>query len=228
MLLYGPPKTGKSAGAGSTPGLIGYLNTEQPNSTEYVHERDTDNRIMEVRMTKDPKPILSEVMRSCFPKTGTGFDTWVLDSVGELHRRLLHAQSRGAVPHARRLWRRAREVEDFCRFMVEAPCNFVIVAHDNAVKDETTGAFKSLPFTGTSNPSVAKKLLGMVDVIGYTGAIAVETRRRSASCSTCPARSRRGTAGGRARPLQQADHAARAIADQPHRVVRDCHNNSDP
>jgi len=176
VLLFGPPKTGKSAGAGSTPGLIGYLNTEQPNSTEFVHELDTEHRIMEVAITKDPKPLLSEIMRSCYPKTGSGFDTWVLDSVGELHRRLLHAQSRGAVRPSRDAYGDVlREVEDFCRFMVEAPCNFVMVCHDFAVKDDTTGGFNAMPFTGTSNPSLAMKLLGMVDVIGYTGAVAVDT-----------------------------------------------------
>ena len=178
VLLFGPAKTGKSAGAGSTPGLIGYLNTEQPNSTEFVHERDTENRIMEVQMQKDPKPLLSEIMRSCYPKTGSGFDTWVLDSVGELHRRLLASQSRGAVRPSRDTYGDVlREVEDFCRFMVEAPCNFVIVAHDHPVKDDTTGGFTAMPFTGTSNPSLAMKLLGMVDIVAYTGAMAVEVER---------------------------------------------------
>ena len=170
VLLFGPPKTGKSTGAGSTPGLIGYLNTETPNSTEYVHERDTENRIMELQMVKDPKPLLSEIMRSCYPKTGSGFDTWVLDSVGELHRRLLASQSRGAVRPSRDTYGDVlREVEDFCRFMVEAPCNFVMVCHDFPVKDDTTGGFNAMPFTGTSNPSLAQKLLGMVDVVAYTG-----------------------------------------------------------
>jgi hypothetical protein len=176
VLLFGPPKTGKTTGAASAPGLIGYLNTEQPNSTEYAHMQDTEGRIKELLVPKDPKPLLSEVMRSCYPQTGEGFDTWVLDTVGELHRRLLVHRSKGAVrPTLDAYGDVAREVEDFCRFMVHAPCNFVIVAHEQPVKDETSGGFKTLPFTGTSNPSLAQKLLGMVDIIGFTGAVQVAT-----------------------------------------------------
>ena len=174
VLLFGPAKTGKSTGAASAPGLIGYLNTEQPDSTEYAHALDTDGRIKELVVPKDPKPLLSEVMRSCYPETGEGFDTWVLDSVGELHRRLLVARSRGAVrPTLDAYGDVAREVADFCRFMVEAPCNFVIVAQEHAVKDEVTGTFKTLPWTGTTNPAVAQMLLGMVNIVGYTGAVQV-------------------------------------------------------
>ena len=123
VLLFGPAKTGKTTGAASAPGFIGFLNTEQPNSTEYAHALDTDGRIKEAVVPKDPKPLLSEVMRSCYPTTGEGFDTWVLDSVAELHRRLLVSRSRGAVrPTLDAYGDVAREVEDFCRFMVEAAC----------------------------------------------------------------------------------------------------------
>jgi hypothetical protein len=127
---------------------------------------------MEIEMPKDPKPMLGEVMRSVYPTVGESFDTWVLDPVGELHRRLLVARSRGAVrPTLDAYGDVAREVEDFCRFMVEAPCNFVIVAHEHAIKDEDSGGFRVLPWTGTTNPALAQKLLGMVDIVGYTGAV---------------------------------------------------------
>jgi hypothetical protein len=176
VLLFGPPKTGKTTGAASASGLIGFLNTEQPNSTEYAHTLDTDGRIKELVISKDPKPLLSEVMRSCYPKEGEGFDTWVLDTVGELHRRLLVHRSKGAVrPTLDAYGDVAREVEDFCRFMVEAPCNFIVVAHEHPVKDEESGGFRTLPWTGTTNPALAQKLLGMVDIIGYTGAVQVAT-----------------------------------------------------
>ena len=182
VLLFGPAKTGKTTGAASAPGLIGFLNTEQPDSTEYAHALDTEGRIKELLVPKDPKPLLHEVMRSCYPETGEGFDTWVLDSVGELHRRLLVARSRGAVrPTLDAYGDVAREVADFCRFMVEAPCNFVIVAQEHAVKDEVTGTFKTLPWTGTTNPAVAQMILGMVNIVGYTGAVQVtdeEDKRR--------------------------------------------------
>ena len=175
VLLYGPAKTGKSTGAATAPGLVGYINADLPNSTEFVHERDTQNRIKEVVLPKDPKPVLSEVMRSCYPKQGTGFDTWVLDPVGELHRRLLVHQSRGAVrPSQSTYGDVSREVEDFVRFMCEAPCHFVIVAHEHSTKDDETGGFKTVPWTGTQNPALGQKILGLVDIIAFTGAVAVE------------------------------------------------------
>jgi hypothetical protein len=172
VLLFGPPKSGKTTGAASAPGLVGYLNCEQPNSTEYAHELDTEDRLKEIVIPRDVKPLLSEVMRSCYPAQGEPIiDTWVLDTVGELHRRLLVQRSKGAVrPTLDAYGDVAREVEDFCRFMVEAPCNFVIVAHEQPVKDETTGGFNVAPFTGTSNPALGQKLMGMVDIVGFTGA----------------------------------------------------------
>jgi len=130
---------------------------------------------MELEMEKDLKPVLSEAMRSCYPKEGTGFDTWVVDTVGELHRRLLAFRSKGAVrPTLDAYGDVAREVEDFIRFLVEAPCNLVVVAHEQPVKDESTGGFMTLPWTGTSNPALGQKLMGMMDIVGYTGATVVK------------------------------------------------------
>jgi len=175
ILLLGPPKTGKTAGACSIPGLVGLINCELPNASEYAHSVDTENRIQELVMPKDPKPLLAEVMRSCYPAQGEGFDGWVLDTVGELHRRLLVHRSRGAVRPALDAYGDvAREVEDFCRFMCEAPTTFVMVCHEHPVKDEESGGFKTLPWTGTTNPSLGQKLLGMVDIIGFTGTITVK------------------------------------------------------
>ena len=225
VLLFGPPKTGKTTGAASAPGLMGYLNTEQPNSTEYAHALDTDGRIKELVIPKDPKPLLSEVMKSCYPKDGEGFDTWVLDSVGELHRRLLVSRSRGAVrPTLDAYGDVAREVEDFCRFMVEAPCNFVIVAHEHGSKDEVSGTHMYLPWTGTDEPVAGPEAPrhGRHHRLhrsgaGHRGGQAQDRLR-------LPARADHGSAGGRARPLQRADHARgvghRHPGDQPRRVVR--------
>jgi len=185
VLLFGGPKTGKTTGACSAPGLVGLINCDQPNATEYAHERDTENRIKEIRIEKDMKPVLSEIMRSCYPQEGTGFDTWVLDPVGELHRRLLVYRSKGATrPTLDAYGDVAREVEDFCRFMVEAPCNFVMVCHEGKTKNEATGEIESLPLTGTTNPALGQKLMGMVDVIGYTGAVQVKDEENEGKTNT--------------------------------------------
>lgn len=36
ILLYGPPKTGKTVGAATAPGPILYLNADRPNATRYA------------------------------------------------------------------------------------------------------------------------------------------------------------------------------------------------
>ena len=170
VLLIGPPKSGKTTDACSAPGLVGLLNCDQPNATELAHEKYGD-RIKEIGIGKESiKAITSEIMRSCYPKEGKPIiDTWVCDPIGDLHRRLLKELGRGAVRPSRDAYGDAGAmVEDFCRFMCEAPCNFVMVSHHYPVKDEVTGAFQIAPWTGTSNPAVGQKVLGMVDVIGYT------------------------------------------------------------
>jgi hypothetical protein len=171
VLLMGRPKAGKTTGACSAPGMIGYLNCGEPNAVELGHELyGGGGRIQEVDMSGSTKGLLSEVMQSCYPAQGRPvIDTWVLDPVGDLHRRLLKELSGGAVrPHRDTYGDVAVLVEDFCRFMCEAPCNFVMVAHDWSAKPSEEPAH---PFTGTSNPAVGHKIMQMVDLIAYVGLV---------------------------------------------------------
>ena len=171
VLLMGRPKQGKTTGACSAPGLVAYLNWGEPNAVELGHELYGD-RIQEVDVQGiSVKALLSEVMQSCYPADGNPMvDTWVCDPVGDLHRRLLKELSNQAVRPSRDTYGDVSTmVEDFLRFMCEAPCNFVIVAHDNATKPAEGEA--AHPFTGTSNPAVGHKVMQMVDVIAYVGLV---------------------------------------------------------
>jgi len=170
VLLMGRPKQGKTTGACSAPGLVGFLNWGEPNAVELGHELYGD-RIQEVDTAGSTKALLSEVMQSTYPQTGRSLvDTWVCDPVGDLHRRLLKELSGGATrPHRDTYGDVATLVEDFLRFMCEAPVNFVIVAHDASTKP--VEGESAHPFTGTSNPAIGHKVMQMVDVIAYVGLV---------------------------------------------------------
>jgi hypothetical protein len=167
ILLIGPPKQGKTTGACSAPGRVGVLNFGEPNATELAHEL-YGKRIREVKLQAQTiKSLLSDVMVSTYD-ANPEIDTWVLDPIGGLHRSLLKEIAPG---NSRPGWDAYGDVsiliEDFCRFMCEAPCNFVMVAHDQTIDK----AEKAHPATGTSNPALGHKVMQMVDVIAYCGLI---------------------------------------------------------
>lgn len=49
--------------------------------------------------------------------------------------------------------------------------NVVLVAHDLPIKDEANGEVERLPATGTNNPALGRKLMGMVDIVGFTAVV---------------------------------------------------------
>jgi hypothetical protein len=170
VLLYGEPKSGKTAGAASAPGRILYLNADLPNSTLYAHRtHNQDGRIVWARF--EGMETLKEVGKLA-TSDNPGFDTLVLDPVGEAYRIMLEEQTNRAISNidVRHYQFVGVQLERFCRSMCEADVNFVIVAHDRPVEDESNGTVERLPITGTKNPELGRKLMGMVDIVGYTGA----------------------------------------------------------
>lgn len=195
VLLYGPPKTGKTTAACSAPGGILLLNADLPNASLYAHERDTEGRIQEVALTQ-PMDTLIEVANA-IKQQGDGedrfFDTVVVDPVSELQRRMLEeASDRSVHPSLPQYLSAQTHLERFCRMLCEAPVNSVIVCHELPVKDEGTGTIERLPNTGTTNPSLGQKLMGMVDVIGYTGVVVQEGGGKEYRAQLINDRGRRG------------------------------------
>ena len=186
ILLYGGPKTGKTTGALSAPGWILDLNFDMPNATYFARSRMTEDRIFEVDIPpyreghNDVDAVLNEVaqtLRQQLEQDG-GFDAVVVDPVHELHRRLMDEQSRRAVRPSRDTYGDvAKMIERFCRFLCEMPAAAIFVCHDRPIKDEQTGGFERLPYTGTSNPDLGLKLLGMVDIVAYTGVVKRENEK---------------------------------------------------
>src|SRR6185503_17561453 len=91
---------------------------------------------------------------------------------GQLHRRLIEDLSRKRIrPTLDHYGDVSKIIERWCRFMCDMPCNLVIVCHERPIKDEESGGFERLPFTGTSNPDLGQRLLEMVDIVGYCNRI---------------------------------------------------------
>jgi hypothetical protein len=64
------------------------------------------------------------------------------------------------------------------------------------VKDEETESFERLPFTGTTNTNLGQKIMGMVDIVGYTGVVAdEETGEKRYMAQLVPGLGRRGGDG---------------------------------
>jgi hypothetical protein len=182
VLLYGPPKSGKTAGACSAPGPILLLNADLPNATWYAHDRARQ---------AGGQQHLHEIEYAGFATlTDIGFgiergdlagpdgrpiETIVVDPINELYRLVLEELSGRAIsPTLQTYLATQTHLERFFRALCKAKqYNAVFVAHELPVKDEASGTLERLAATGTTNPALGQKLMGMVDVIGYTAVVEV-------------------------------------------------------
>ena len=188
VLLYGPPKVGKTNGACTAPGKVALLNCDLPNATWFARSRhpQVDEIVFEGYATI--KEIGVAINQGSFP-----YDTVIVDPVNELYRLILEGVSKAAVsPPLPAYQATGVHVERFCRGLCRSPdVNAVFVLHELPVKDEATGNFERLPNTGTSNPALGQKLMGMVDVIGYCG-VQVDEGEPRYMAQTLPGGGRRG------------------------------------
>jgi hypothetical protein len=168
VLLYGGSKTGKTTAACSAPEEVLLVNADVPNASRFARLRYPATWEIEVEGMATLIEIASGV------KHGTlGAKTIVIDTVAELHRRLLEEQSNRAVRPSLPVYGDvSTHIERFCRSLVMSPgTNVVFVCHDQAIKDDASGEFIRKPYTGTSNPALGNKLLSMVDIVAYTGVV---------------------------------------------------------
>lgn len=181
FLLYGPPKSGKSLGAASLAqrGKVLYANADTDNST-YLAHKFYPGQIEEVEVdglqTLIDIMLLAEQMATK-PVEEREFQTVVLDPIGDIHRLTLEGLSNRAIrPSLNQYGDVNVHIERFCRKLCKLPVNFVIVAHEFPVQDESTGEVEKLLWTGTKAASqqMSQKLLGMVDVAGYTSVLIPE------------------------------------------------------
>jgi hypothetical protein len=184
-LLYGPPKNGKTAGAMTAPGSVCYLNADLPGRVRFGKSRDKDDRVKVFQLPEGKVlETLIEVQNQA--QQEGSWDTVVIDPVGDLYTRLLLDLSRKAMrPTLPTRGDVSTYLERWCRAMCENPrVNFVIVCHEyryggGEEGDDATPS-ELLPFTGTtSTDKLPKKLMGMVDVIGYVRRVELPIREDS-------------------------------------------------
>lgn len=164
IMLYGPPKIGKTSGALTAPGPILYLNAEGLNAAMYARRHAPEGHILEA-------PIRSNdtLLDAISYLNENGPATVVLDSVDAAFRALLEDLSKEGKRTLPMYGDVTTMIERFCLHMCDLPVNFVVIAHEQSIKDDESGGFERLPYTGTNNPALGIKILERVDVIGYCG-----------------------------------------------------------
>jgi hypothetical protein len=200
VFLYGPPKTGKTlAAVVSAPGPVLMLNADLPNATYLAHQKSPDGHLGEIELDRADRFAALKALKAietAANKNDLGSaKTVVIDPVGELYGRLIRELSDNAIsPDIRDYQAAGQHIERTCRALCECPTvNAVFTAHDHPMKDEATETVEVLPFTGSaSNPSLGRKLMSMVDVIGYTARVEQEDGNVQYVAQLIPAKGRRG------------------------------------
>lgn len=166
-VLYGAPGVGKTTGALSAPGPVLYLNAEGSNAAMFARRFHIGTEIREVTITDGDT--LNQAL--LYLKEGNGIQTVVVDSIGAIFQAVLEGYTGGGKPTLPQYGDTTTAIERFCRALRDLPINVVLIAHEQAVKDEASGEFERLPYTGTNNPALGVKLMAQADVVGYCGRV---------------------------------------------------------
>jgi hypothetical protein len=201
-----------------------YLNAERPTAARFARTLYGAEKIREVKLRsplthpdEPPSRALDEAYLY-LRNGGEGEQTVVVDSIGELFRVLLEEATGGGKPTLPQYGDVTTKVERFCRSLCDLPLSTVLVAHEQAIKDEEIGIFERLPVTGTSNPMLGVKLMAMVDIVGYCGRLEAtqEGQADVHMAQLVTANGRRGKDGsgvlGKTRPLDLTEWIQTAAA----------------
>jgi hypothetical protein len=177
ILLYGPPGSGKSAGAATVPGRVLYINADLKNATRFARKREGKRLVEPVLRYEPGKTRVLDTMNFAVLSSYEGrWDAVVVDPVGEFYNRLLIEQTQ----KTRRPTLDARgnattDLERWLKAMCEAPVNFIIVAHQ--LISDAGDEVMFMPNSGSKSGSLTglgPKITGMVDIVGYTAVVEVE------------------------------------------------------
>ena len=171
VVLYGPEGVSKTTGALSAPGPILLANAEGPNSAAYAHTLRTDINEIEVPMRGGAKALLDEAYLWLQSPTGKLTQTYVLDSLSEIHAALLWDFSANPDKPTQPEWGDTNTyLQRYAMSLRDLPINVVIVAHETWIKDDVTGVVERSVFPGTSNVAFGKKFTGpFADIVAYLG-----------------------------------------------------------
>lgn len=169
VLLYGPPKSGKTTAAATAPGPIMWVNLQGGGALGYARKvaADRGNDIHEVRVEKDDevKPVLDQVYLHVRDNREPKVRTVVIDTIGDVRELLAKNIGKGRQPTQQQWGDIAKTVAGFVVGMRDLPVNVVFIAHQK-VLDSDTGDRIVEPAIGGAATS---KVTAEVDVIGYCG-----------------------------------------------------------
>lgn len=191
FFIYGRPKVGKSGASVTGPGPVVYLNGDLPNALRFPRRRAGKGKIHEVDQSKGVLKAWTD-LELAVQQQPEKIGTVVIDPVSELYRLAVREVSKGAVSPSLPTYQAAGfYLERLCRAVAVAPVVSVIIAHEFPVRDEATETVELLPYTGSNNPALGQRLMGMTDVIAYAGTVEQDGGRKYLS-TLVDARSRRG------------------------------------
>jgi hypothetical protein len=168
VLLYGPPKTGKSTTAATAPGPNLWINAEGPGALAYARKTATQrgNQILEVRITRqtDARQVLRDVIRHVRDGIEPVPRTVTVDTVAKLREALIRQiVVPGAKNSIQQFGEVARILREFVQTMRDLPVNLVLIAHQNV--EDAEGERIVRPLIGGA---LTEEIPGEVDVIAYT------------------------------------------------------------
>jgi hypothetical protein len=168
VLLYGPPKTGKSTTAATAPGPNLWVNAEGPGALAYARKIATQrgNEILEVRITRGrPTRGRSSATSSSTSATGSNRSATVtVDTIAKVREALIRQiVVPGAKNSIQQFGEVARILREFVQTMRDLPVNLVLIAHQNV--EDAEGERIVRPLIGGA---LTEEIPGEVDVIAYT------------------------------------------------------------
>lgn len=169
IVLYGPGGVGKTAQALGAPGPVLYANAEGPNAAIFARKLHGDDHIREVEV--NTKTDLENIY--LYLRDGKGGEkSLVIDSLGEVHGRILKSLQSGDKPTLQERGDANDSLIAFLKLVRDLPVNVVVICHEEAVKDEQAGVIEKGPQVGTSNQKVQKQVTNLfADVVGYCGRV---------------------------------------------------------
>lgn len=168
VLLYGPPKSGKSTAAATAPGPVMWVSAEGPGALAYARkiarQRGTAIFEVQIRPETDTRAELRKVIKHIRSGADPQVKTVVIDTLAKVRESLIRQI---VVPGARNSIQQFGEVARILRELVRAlrdePINLVLVAHQDVSDADGERIVRAL-----IGGALTEEIPGEVDVIAYT------------------------------------------------------------